>query len=128
MIEISAEEYENLQNTLKTRDRQIAAYKMREHNTKVTGHVEPKSQPKPEEHKHEEAKPPETEKAPHYVGPWQKFCPTCGDQNPDFQDETECKDCHTHLGAAKNIKTPENPDGKLVVCPNCGGHRAKLIK
>lgn len=66
------------------------------------------------EHGHEEGK-------PHYIGAWQKYCPTCGDSNPDFKDETECEDCHIHLGAKEVAE-------KLKACPNCGGHRAKVIK
>jgi len=64
-------------------------------------------------HGHEEGK-------PHYIGAWQKFYPTCGDPNPDFKDETECADCHTHLGAKEVAE-------KLKACPNCGGHNAKRL-
>jgi predicted RNA-binding Zn-ribbon protein involved in translation (DUF1610 family) len=69
---------------------------------------------KHDKHGHEEGK-------PHYIGAWQHFCPTCGDPNPDFKDETVCTDCGTHLGA-KDVAE------KLKACPNCGGHSAKVIK
>jgi predicted RNA-binding Zn-ribbon protein involved in translation (DUF1610 family) len=69
---------------------------------------------KHDEHGHEEGK-------PHYIGAWQHFCPTCGDPNPDFKDETICTDCGTHLGAKEVAE-------KLKACPNCGGHSAKVIK
>jgi|SRR5271157_4511426 len=131
-IEVTAQEYQTLLETVKKQSQQIAAYKMREHNRKVTGNQEPKPEPKPEikldEHKHEETKTPEPEKqleTPHYVGPWQKFCPTCGDQNPAFKDETECIDCGEPLGAAANLKTEKNPSGALIACPRCGGHHAR---
>jgi hypothetical protein len=62
-----------------------------------------------------------TEGQPHYIGSWQRYCPTCGDQNPDFKDETTCDDCGVHLGA-KEIAA------KLKACPNCGGHSASVIK
>ena len=65
------------------------------------------------DHGHEEGK-------PHYIGAWQQFCPTCGDKNPNFKDETECEDCHTHLGSKEVAE-------KLRACPNCGGHRAKKL-
>lgn len=132
-IEVSTEEYQTLLGTIKKQNQQIAAYKMREHNAKVTGKPEPKPEPKPEmkleEHKHEETKAPEPEKqpeAPHFVGPWQKFCPTCAEQNPDFKDETVCVDCGEPLGAAKNLKTKDNPNGALIACPRCGHSHARL--
>ena len=58
---------------------------------------------------------------PHFIGTWQHYCPTCGDANPDFKDETECSTCHTHLGAAATAE-------KLKACPNCGGKQAKRLK
>jgi Zn finger protein HypA/HybF involved in hydrogenase expression len=58
---------------------------------------------------------------PHYIGKWQQYCPTCGDKNPDFKDEVECRTCKTHLGA-KDVAE------KLVACPNCGGKHADVIK
>ena len=57
---------------------------------------------------------------PHYIGAWQRFCPTCGDENPEFKDETQCEDCGAYLGAKETAE-------KLKACPNCGGHRAKRI-
>ena len=57
---------------------------------------------------------------PHYVGSWQKYCPTCGDKNPEFKDETVCKDCGTHLGSKKTVE-------KMVTCPHCGGKNAKPL-
>lgn len=79
------------------------------------------------DHEHTESPPPSTPKLdgheegkPHFVGSWQKFCPTCGIPNPDFKDETKCKDCGTHLGAFETAN-------KLKACPNCGGHRAERI-
>lgn len=82
-----------------------------------------------QDHPAETTDPPEkTEKIvqePHFIGNWQKHCPTCGDTNPDFKDEIECdKDeggCGMHLGAKDNLKN-------LKACPNCGGTKAKLIE
>jgi hypothetical protein len=71
------------------------------------------TEPKTDEHGH-------TEGMPHYVGSWQRYCPTCGDQNPEFKDETVCEDCGQHLGAKDLVQ-------KLKACPNCGGHKAKAI-
>lgn len=64
-------------------------------------------------HGHEDGK-------PHFIGAWQKHCPTCGDKNPDFKDETKCDDCGMHLGAKEVAE-------KLKACPNCGGHRASKL-
>lgn len=71
-----------------------------------TGHnyVEPVNTPTPE----------------HWVGPWQKYCADCGGINPDFKDETECQDCHMHLGAVEVAE-------KLKACPNCGSKKAKKL-
>lgn len=67
------------------------------------------------EHNHTE------EGKPHYVGPWQAYCPTCGDKNPDFKDEIVCDTCGQHLGAEKTAIT-------LKACPNCGGKKASRKK
>jgi DNA-directed RNA polymerase subunit RPC12/RpoP len=76
--------------------------------------IAPQASHDPEaDHGHETGK-------PHYIGAWQRFCPTCGDENPDFKDETQCEDCGAHLGAKETAE-------KLKACPNCGGHRAKRL-
>ena len=63
----------------------------------------------------------ETDKHEHpHFNKWQRFCPTCGDQNPEFKDETQCVRCGTHLGAKENLSTAENPNAPIKVCPNCG--------
>lgn len=76
----------------------------------------PNSEPSPPNHDHSHS-----EGQPHYIGAWQQYCPTCGDKNPEFKDEVECADCHTHLGA-KELAV------KLKACPNCGGTHAREIK
>jgi hypothetical protein len=50
-------------------------------------------------------------KIEHMVRPWEKFCPDCGSDNPEWKDETECVDCHTPLGAVKYVS-------KMKKCPN----------
>ncbi len=101
--------------------KELAALRRKREN-KVVAHADPPkvdplpstaTEPKTDEHGHEEGK-------PHYIGAWQQFCPTCGDKNPDFKDETVCQDCGQHLGAKETVE-------KLKACPNCGGHRAKAI-
>lgn len=62
------------------------------------------------DHSHDPAK-------PHYVGPWQQYCPTCGDKNPEFKDEVACDTCGANLGAAETAT-------QLKACPNCGGKKA----
>jgi hypothetical protein len=80
-------------------------------------HPEPTETSKIEEKKEEPPKP------PHFTGSWQKWCPTCGDTNPNFKDETICSTpgCGQHLGAEEGIKD-------LKACPNCGGHKYDKIK
>lgn len=48
------------------------------------------------------------------------YCPTCGDPNPDFKDEIECKDCGHALGAEATLDKVKN-------CPGCG-HEGKIGK
>jgi hypothetical protein len=117
---VSIEEYENLRQENIKLKKEVQLAKMREKKVSLKGgkqlaeQFEKKEEPpKPEEHTLDEKK-------PHYVGPWQRFCPTCGEQNPDFKDETECKDCHMHLGPVAYVE-------KLKACPNCGGHNAKKL-
>ena len=42
-----------------------------------------------------------------------QFCPECGDANPEFKDETECKDCGRSLGAVETLS-------RVKQCPSCG--------
>ena len=99
------------------RKREIKKPTQDEHPSVSTEGKQPPSPPTPPDphagHGHEEGK-------PHYIGAWQQFCPTCGDKNPDFKDETECEDCHAHLGSKEVAE-------KLNACPNCGGHQAKKL-
>ena len=139
MVEISEEELAALKNKvifqfeeLKKKDQEVLLAKAREKkkekkesqtlNVKngTGGNVSEQkamtsdTEPSVPTHGHEEGK-------PHYIGAWQQYCPTCGDKNPDFKDETKCKDCGTHLGAVEIAE-------KLKACPNCGGHNAERIK
>jgi archaellum component FlaD/FlaE len=118
-IEVDADEYARLLEEIKKRDKQIAAYKMREKNPKITQQplTTEKKPSETQEHKHEEHKEEETSKPPHFVGSWERFCPECGLENPEFKDETKCKDCSMHLGSAASVE-------KLKACPNCGGKHA----
>jgi hypothetical protein len=79
-----------------------------------TQEKETSNPPPTDEHGHAEGQ-------PHYIGSWQRYCPTCGDQNPEFKDETTCDGCGVHLGAKEVAE-------KLKACPNCGGHSASVIK
>lgn len=75
--------------------------------------------PKPQApnlHTHEH----ETPGQPHIIGAWQRYCPTCGEANPDFKDEVICDTCGTHLGAKAVVE-------KLKACPNCGGKKSHQI-
>ena len=42
-----------------------------------------------------------------------QFCPECGDANPEFKDETECKECGRSLGAVETLS-------RVKQCPSCG--------
>jgi len=93
------------------------ATKRREQSAKVYEklHPEPVKETKMEQKKEEAP--------PHFVGKWQKFCPACGDPNPEFKDETVCSTpgCGMHLGAIEDLP-------KLKACPNCGGKEAKKLE
>lgn len=62
-----------------------------------------------------------SKKTEHIVRPWEKFCPDCGGDNPEYKDETECVDCHASLGAAKYLP-------KLPACPNCKSSKPARLK
>jgi len=118
-VEISEEELTSLKAELENSKKTIETLK-KEENKKPTKKSAPEpKEPEPskpsveETHGHEEGK-------PHYIGAWQQYCPTCGDKNPDFKDETQCEDCGAHLGAKETAE-------KLKACPNCGGHSAKKL-
>jgi hypothetical protein len=116
-------ELEDLSTTMReeniTLKRQVQAYKMREKLPKR----EPASTEKPTTEK-TTVSAAQTEENPHFVGSWQQYCPTCGDKNPDFKDETICDPknggCGMHLGAIKDVE-------KLKACPNCGKTHARRI-
>ena len=61
----------------------------------------------------------EVSATPHYVGSWHKYCPDCGEVNPEFKDETFCVDCNIDIGAAERI-------ADIKACPNCGKDHFKL--
>jgi len=83
-----------------------------------------------ESHEHAEAAPeaprveeqaPAAEVKQHARSITDRFCPECGDENPDFKDEAWCVDCSRPLGAKDNLP-------KLKACPNCGSKSATSKK
>ena len=113
---VTIEDYEALRKENVTLKRQVQAYKMREKLPKPPTSQPPKQElPTPTS---------EEEKSPHFVGTWQQYCPTCGDKNPDFKDETICDPktggCGMHLGAVAQVE-------KLKACPNCGKTHARRL-
>lgn len=119
----------NLVTYIKEKDARIAkleedlkaATKRREKADYVTSRSHPeegKEAPKALEEPQKENPP-----APHFVGKWQKFCPACGDPNPEFKDETLCSTpgCGMHLGAVEDLP-------KIKACPNCGGKEAHKLE
>lgn len=89
---------------------------------------EPAEQPEQEEKKPSPsrrpaaARKPETPAAttpqPHWVAPWQPYCPECGAVNPEYaQIPAEklvfCNTCDGPLGSEDNLS-------KMKVCPHCG--------
>ena len=79
--------------------------------------------PEPTKEVEKEEKKEEAPSRPHFYAKWQKFCPECGEENPEFKDETLCDTpgCNFHMGAIDNL-----PNVKK--CPQCGGHSAHKIK
>jgi predicted RNA-binding Zn-ribbon protein involved in translation (DUF1610 family) len=108
--------YDDLKTENATLKKQIAGYKMREIARNRRPAVEEKPAPPPAETHTEET----AEAKPHYVGSWQQYCPDCGDKNPAFKDETVCKTCGMHLGAAAEVE-------RLKACPNCGNKGARRL-
>lgn len=119
------EELVTLKKQIDTLQRQVQIYKAREKNPKVN-RTKPSEKLMPEKEKSQDETSsqkldsPHHPGMPHYVGVWEKYCPECGDPNPDFKDEMECSSCHMHLGAEATVE-------KLKACPNCGGRAAKRL-
>lgn len=65
------------------------------------------------EHNHEK-------KHSHATHKYDKFCPGCGDKNPDFDPEIAyCTDCGSAVGSVKEVKNEE-----IKACPGCGSSEA----
>jgi len=116
--DITTEEFAKLNRQLRSKNREIGGYKgkitqlqaeidnlkgLGEHNLTKQNPEEPTIQ----------------EQSPHYVGTWHKYCPDCGEENPEFKDETYCIDCNIDIGAAERI-------ADIKACPNCGKDHFKL--
>jgi len=50
----------------------------------------------------------------HLVGWLPKFCPECGTENSEFQDQVKCKNCGISLGSERYARH------SMKACPNCG--------
>ena len=67
----------------------------------------------PEAEKPEKPSEPEKKGVDHARSITDQFCPECGDPNPEFKDETECKECGRSLGAVETLS-------RVKQCPGCG--------
>jgi hypothetical protein len=56
---------------------------------------------------------PKIDEPKHAMSITDDFCPTCGEANQEWKDETECADCKHPLGAVATL-------GKVKNCPGCG--------
>ena len=64
-----------------------------------------------------------TEKHSHATHKFDKFCPGCGDKNPDFDPEIAyCTDCGSAVGSVKEVKNEE-----IKACPGCGSTTAAVV-
>ena len=145
-----AVENEKLRKENKTKDKQISAFRMREKNSKVTSqttqktetasaYTEPPAIATPEPpHTHTENEPLHKEPGPddvvpeHLVPDWSMLCPECGKPNPNFKDETECRNCHAHTGSIETVKKlaldAEKRGDPTKVCPYCGTDKFKDLR
>jgi predicted RNA-binding Zn-ribbon protein involved in translation (DUF1610 family) len=73
------------------------------------------------EHKHTICKDCGQSIGQHFVRRSEKYCPTCGEINPDFTTGTVCAECGLSLGTVEEAQKHES-------CPNCGSKKAKQIK
>jgi predicted RNA-binding Zn-ribbon protein involved in translation (DUF1610 family) len=73
------------------------------------------SRPKDEvvEQKKEEPSSPPAPEPKHAMSITDQFCPTCGELNAEWKDETKCADCGHDLGAIATLS-------KVKKCPGCG--------
>jgi hypothetical protein len=119
-------ENQDLKNRILGFEMQRKLHEKKSHHKKEedTTPEEPPQQPQAKE---------EPKAPPHYVAPFERFCPYCTDQheeNPDFKPEEKhavCSDCGAPLGPLSSIWEPvKNPEGKLKRCYNCGGTKARI--
>ena len=56
------------------------------------------------------------------LGPNARFCPGCGERNPDFKaKQARCTACGQDVGTKDEIET-----GKVKFCRNCGSENATI--
>ena len=71
-------------------------------------------------HKHEHE--PESHQHSHATHVYDKFCPSCGDKNPEFDpDVAFCSDCGVPVGSVKQVTA-----GKVKACPGCGNDKGAV--
>ena len=112
-----AKEYAIQNQKIRKLNKQIAGYKSLEKRGKNKN-----IQENNEKTKDQPITTPKTETETHQTVSWLKDCPTCGEGNPDFKDETVCEgpSCGKHLGSIDTAK-------KLKSCPFCGSKKVKQI-
>ena len=71
-------------------------------------------------HKHEHKL--EAAEHSHATHVYDKFCPSCGDKNPDFDpDVAFCSDCGEAVGSVKQVNA-----GEIKACPGCGNNKGAV--
>ena len=71
-------------------------------------------------HKHEHKL--EAAEHSHATHVYDKFCPSCGDKNPDFDpDVAFCSDCGEAVGSVKQVNA-----GEIKACPGCGNEKGAV--
>ena len=77
--------------------------------------------PHSDEHKHAICKDCGQSIGQHFVRRSEKYCPTCGEKNPDFTTGAVCANCGLSLGTVEEAEKHQS-------CPNCGSKKAKMIE
>lgn len=119
--ELKAERRKNIESDATIDELKAKVKSLTEQNSRLRKKEPEQSEPKPEVMAPPQSAPaatpapaPAVPQAPtHSMSITDAYCPTCGETNPQFKDETECKECGHALGAIETLAQVKN-------CPGCG--------